>query len=296
MNFCSNIKITKFKSFFRGYFFYFFCNCLYQSSLIIFLIIINVLNCLKLKDFNFFKKYLMKLDILAFAAHPDDTEISCAGTLKKHIHQGKKVGVIDLTGGELGSRGSKELRLIEAQDSSGLLGLSIRENLHMADGFFQDNFENQLKIIEMIRKYQPEIVICNSPSDRHPDHGRAGKMVAEACFYSGLIKIQTKDDSVLQNKWRPQNVFHYIQDHYLTPDFIVDITPYMDDKMNAIKAFSSQFYDENSAEPETPISGKDFFDFIQARAMQFGRLINVKYGEGFIQSRPIGVEDITKLL
>lgn len=238
----------------------------------------------------------MKLDILAFAAHPDDTEISCAGTIKKHIHQGKKVGVIDLTGGELGSRGSKELRLIEAQKSSNLLGLSIRENLHMADGFFQDNFENQLKIIEMIRKYQPDTIICNSPTDRHPDHGRAGKMVSEAAFYSGLLKIETFYKGKPQLKWRPKSVYHYIQDYYLKPDFIVDITPYINDKMESIKAFSSQFYDENSEEPETPISGKEFFDFIEARAMQFGRLIGVKYGEGFISSRPIGVDDITKLL
>lgn len=238
----------------------------------------------------------MKLDILAFAAHPDDTEISCSGTLKKHIAQGKKVGVVDLTGGELGSRGSKDLRLIEANNSSKLLGLSSRDNLDMADGFFEDNYENQLKIIEMIRKYQPDVIICNSPTDRHPDHGRAGKMVSEAAFYSGLLKIETSYRGNSQMKWRPKSVYHYIQDYYLKPDFIVDITPYINDKMESIKAFSSQFYDENSSEPETPISGKDFFDFIEARAMQFGRLIGVKYGEGFIQSRPIGVDDITKLL
>lgn len=237
----------------------------------------------------------MKLDVLAFAAHPDDVEISAGGTIAQLVSQGKKVGIVDLTKGELGSRGSGELRLVEANDSAKILGLSARENLHMADGFFAHTEENLMSLIRMVRKYQPEIVLMNSVSDRHPDHGKGSKLASEACFLSGLRRIETTLDDEAQVHWRPKVVYHYIQDYFLEPDFVVDITPFFEKKMEAIKAFSSQFFDPNSDEPATPISGKDFFSFLESRAMQFGRPIGVKYGEGFTVERYVGVEDLFSL-
>ena len=233
----------------------------------------------------------MKLDILAFGAHPDDVEISCSGTILKHIDLGYKCGVIDLMEGELGTRGTAELRLQEAERASGILGLKARENLGFADGFFQNDKEHQLPIIKMLRKYQPEIVLANSLHDRHPDHGKAAKLVADACFLSGLIKIETG-----QEAWRPKAVYHYIQDEYIHPDLTIDITPYMDKKMESIKAYSSQFYTPDSDLPETPISGKDFLEFLIGRAKLVGRPIGAKYAEGFTAARNVGVKNLFDLV
>lgn len=238
----------------------------------------------------------MKLDILAFAAHPDDVELAASGTVIKHIKKGKKVGIVDLTRGELGTRGSAEIRDQEAAASSQILGLASRHNLDLGDGFFETN-ENTLKaIIRVIRIHQPSIILCNAISDRHPDHGRGGDLVCRAAFLSGLRKIETTHLGESQSPHRPKAVYRYIQDYWIKPDLIVDISDEMDQKIKSIQAFSSQFYDPESKEPETPISTADFMDFIQARALQFGRLINVKYGEGFNVERPIGLEDLTELL
>lgn len=233
----------------------------------------------------------MKLDILAFGAHPDDVEISCGGTLLKHIELGYSCGIIDLTKGELGTRGSGELRLKEAENAKNILGISARENLGFADGFFQNNKEHQLPIIEMIRKYRPEIVLANSVHDRHPDHGKGAKLVADACFLSGLIKIDTGQDA-----WRPKAVYHYIQDEFIHPDITVDITPYFDKKIEAILAFSSQFYDPESDEPETPISGKEFLNFLKGRAAVVGRPIGAELAEGFTTHRNVGVKNLFDLV
>lgn len=232
------------------------------------------------------------MDILAFAAHPDDVELSCSGTIMKAISQGKQVGVIDLTQGELGSRGTIETRYAEADEASTIMGLSIRENLKMADGFFAINEENKRLIIQMIRKYRPQIVLANAIEDRHPDHGRAAKLVSEACFLAGLRKIETVLDGQIQEAYRPKAVYHYIQDHYIKPDFVVDVTEFVDRKIEAIKAYKTQFYDPNSNEPETPISGAEFLDFIKGRMLQFGRPIGAQYAEGFTVEREIGVEDL----
>lgn len=238
----------------------------------------------------------MKLDILAIGVHPDDVELSCAGTILKHLAQGKKIGILDLTRGELGTRGTPALRTEEAMKAANILGVTVREQLTMADGFFENNETNQKHIIPILRKYQPEIVLCNAISDRHPDHGRAAKLVADACFYSGLAKIDSYgDDNKLQNCWRPKAVYHYIQDHFIKPDFVIDITEYMDKKMESIMAYSSQFYDPNSTEPETPISSKNFMENIKAKASIFGRAINCDYAEGFTANRYIGVESLFDL-
>lgn len=238
---------------------------------------------------------LMKLDILAFAVHPDDAELSCSGTLIKHIKAGKKVGVIDLTAGELGTRGSGPLRLQEAAVSAKILGLSARENLGMADGFFEYNRENQLAIIRMIRKYQPEIVLANALDDRHPDHGKAAKLTKDACFLAGLIKVKTEIEGKTQTHWRPKQVFHYIQDRHLIPDFVVDITDEMDQKMEAIMAFKSQFFDPNNSEPTSPISSKEFLESVKGKNSVFGRELGVAYAEGFNTDKIIGVEDLFDL-
>ena len=234
----------------------------------------------------------MKLDILAIAAHPDDVELSSSGTLMRYIAEGKKVGIIDLTEGELGTRGTVETRYEEAADSAKIMGLSARHNLRMADGFFEDNPENKRLIIEQIRKYQPEIVLANSISDRHPDHGRAGKMVADACFLAGLRKIETDLEGKEQMPHRPRLVAHYIQDFYLEPSFVIDVTEYVDRKIEVIMAFKTQFYDPNSPEPSTPISGEEFFDFIKGRMLNMGRPAGMKYAEGFTISRVFGVKDL----
>ncbi len=237
----------------------------------------------------------MKLDILAFAAHPDDVELSCAGTLMKHIDQGKKVGIIDLTQGELGTRGDSHLRLEEAEMAGNLMGIHARENLQMKDGFFDTDEENKRKIIHMIRKYQPTVVLANALEDRHPDHARAAKLVADASFLSGLRRIETSENGMPQHSHRPSVVYHYIQDYYLQPDIIVDVTAYAEKKFEAIKAFKSQFYNPESNEPTTPISGADFMDFIEGRMMQYGRVIGARYGEGFNVSRPVGVKNFFDL-
>jgi bacillithiol biosynthesis deacetylase BshB1 len=238
----------------------------------------------------------MKLNILAFGAHPDDVEISCAGTILKHIDLGYSVGIIDLTGGELGTRGNKELRLQEASKANKLMGISIRENLNMRDGFFKNDEEHQLKIIQKIRQYQPDIILANAPTDRHNDHGRAAQLVKEAAFLSGLIKIKTTLDGQAQQAWLPKAVYHYIQDYFLEPTFVVDISPYFQKKIEILKCYSSQFYNPNSNEPETPISKKDFFDVIESKARILGRYINAEFAEGFIANRYIGVNDIVNLL
>jgi len=237
----------------------------------------------------------LKLDILAFGAHPDDTELGCGGTLIKHIKAGKKVGVVDLTEGQLGSRGSIATRYEEAEKAAEIIGLSVRENLGMQDGWFRNDRESQNKVIQMIRKYQPEIVLANATSDRHPDHGRAAKLVAESCFYSGLIKVETFEDSVKQEAWRPKALYHYIQDYHIEPDFVIDVSEQWEKKIEAILAFSSQFYNPNSREKETPISSKSFLDFLVARARSIGRPINAEYGEGFTSTRYLGIEDLFDL-
>lgn len=237
----------------------------------------------------------MKVDILAIGVHPDDIELSCAGTLLHHIELGKTVGLLDLTCGELGSRGSAEIRLQEANDASRLLGAVVRGNLEMQDGFFEYSKTNVLKIVEMLRLLRPEIVLANAISDRHPDHGRAAKLIADACFYSGLRRIETEWEGEQQEHWRPKVVYHYIQDHNLVPDFVVDITPYLDQKMEIVQAYKSQFYDPASDEPDTPISGKDFLNFIRSKAAMYGRSAGFTYGEGFTVARTLGVTNLFDL-
>lgn len=237
----------------------------------------------------------MKLDILAFAAHPDDVELACSGTLIHHIKKGYKAGVVDLTRGELGTRGTPEIRAEESKVASAILGISVRENLNMKDGFFVQDEEHLMKLIQVIRKYRPHIVFANAISDRHIDHGRAAKLEADACFLSGLRKIETFDaDGKPQEAWRPKNVYHYIQDNFIKPDLVVDITNEWEQKMECIRAFKSQFYDPASGEPETPISSRDFMDFLPARSLDFGRIIGARYGEGFTTRTP-GVDDLMLL-
>lgn len=237
----------------------------------------------------------MKLDILAFGAHPDDVELGCGGTIAKEIARGKTVGIVDLTRGELGTRGSAELRDKEAAAAANILGVSVRENLRMADGFFTNDRAHQLKIIEMLRKYRPEIVLCNAIDDRHIDHGKGSRLVSDACFLSGLIKIETELGGVAQQAWRPKAVYHYIQWKPIEPDFVVDITGFNDKKMQAIMAYGSQFYDPNSALPETPIATKNFQESIDYRARDLGRLIGVEYAEGFTTERYAAVDSLFDL-
>ncbi|MDP2541353.1 MULTISPECIES: bacillithiol biosynthesis deacetylase BshB1 [Tenacibaculum] len=238
----------------------------------------------------------MKLDILAFGAHPDDVELGCAATIAKEISQGKRVGIVDLTRGELGTRGSAELRDEEAAIAGEILGVSIRENLGFADGFFKNDKEHQLEIIKMIRKYQPEIVLCNAIDDRHIDHPKGSQLVSDACFLSGLLKIVTELDGVQQEKWRPKQVYHYIQWKNIEPDFVVDVTGFMDKKISSVMAYSSQFFDPKSNEPETPITSKNFTDSIEYRAKDLGRLIGVDFAEGFTSERYVAVENLSKLI
>ena len=239
----------------------------------------------------------MKVDILAIGVHPDDIELCCSGTLIKHIEAGKRVAILDLTHGELGTRGSGPIRLREASEAADRMGVVARENVGLADGFFQYSEHAIRAIVPFIRKYRPDIVLCNAIHDRHPDHGRASKLVSDACFYSGLLKVQTEDDaSEPQERWRPQAIYHYIQDRLMTPDFVVDITPYFERKLEAIRAYSSQFYDPNSTEPSSPISSKDFLDYIEAQDRVMGRYIGVTYAEGFVAERPLGVASVFDLL
>ena len=241
----------------------------------------------------------MKLDILVFGAHPDDVELSCSGTILAEIAKGEKVGIVDLTQGELGTRGTSETRKKEALDAASIMKIEVRENLEMADGFFKNDEEHQKKIITSIRKYQPEIVLCNAPADRHPDHGRAADLIYTAAFLSGLIKIETTENSSLQKAWRPKYVFNYIQDKYFHPDFVIDITDVFEKKIVAIKAYKSQFFNPESngpKEPETYISTPDFLESIIYRAKMFGKLIGVKYAEGFISKKMIGIKSFDDLI
>ena len=238
----------------------------------------------------------MKIDILAIGIHPDDVELSCSGTIAKHIALGKKVGILDLTQGELGTRGNAELRSKEANEAAIILGVSFRTQLNLKDCFFENNEENQKKIIEIIRKHQPEIILCNAISDRHPDHGRASKLVSDSTFYSGLIKIETHSDNKIQQAWRPTAVYHYIQDQYIHPDFVIDISDFIDIKHKAIMAYSSQFYNPSSNEPETPISSKHFIETVNSKMSILGRDIGVKFAEGFTVNRYPGINSLFDLL
>ncbi|MFZ4544356.1 MAG: bacillithiol biosynthesis deacetylase BshB1 [Saprospiraceae bacterium] len=239
----------------------------------------------------------MKLDILAIGVHPDDVELSCSGTLLKQIALGNTVGILDLTRGELGSRGTVEIRDIEAQQAKIMMGALVRENLGLEDGFFSHSQENIRKIIKIIRKYQPSIVLANAIEDRHPDHGRAAKLTADACFLSGLVKIVTTDENGnKQIPWRPNYVYHYMQDRSLRPDFLIDISPFAEKKMELINVYSSQFYNPDSNEPDTPISNKNFLLSVQAKDKVFGRLLNVEYAEAFTAARTIGVRDLFDLI
>ncbi|WP_316811059.1 bacillithiol biosynthesis deacetylase BshB1 [Pedobacter heparinus] len=237
----------------------------------------------------------MKLDILVLAVHPDDAELGCSGTIVKHIALGKKVGIIDFTRGELGTRGTAETRDEEAAESAKIMGLHARENLKLRDGFFKNDEAHQLEVIKMIRKYQPEIVLTNALQDRHPDHGRAGDLADEACFLSGLVKINTELDGVAQGPWRPRLVLQYIQDRYIKPDVIVDISPYFETKLTAIKAFKTQFFNPDLDGPDTYISSPEFFESVIGRAREFGKAVGGTYGEGFTSRKLLGVDSLFNL-
>lgn len=235
----------------------------------------------------------MKLDILVVAAHPDDAELSCAGTILNHIALGHKVGIVDLTRGELGTRGTADTRKQEAEDASSILGVSIRENLGLADGFFKNDSAHQKKVITAIRKYRPEIVLGNAIYDRHPDHGRASELIFESCFYAGLAKIETTDEQGnTQLPWRPKALYHFIQTLSLKPDFIVDVSGTWQKKMEAIRAYKTQFYDPASKEPETHISSPLFMKLVEARAIEFGSVVGTQYGEGFTVRKTVGVKSL----
>ena len=237
-----------------------------------------------------------KIDILAIGAHPDDIELGCGGTILNQVHRGKKVGLIDLTAGELGTRGSVAKRKQESNKASKILGVDFRLNLGMKDGFIKNDEKSQIEIIRYIRKYQPEIIICNSPDDRHIDHAEASKLVVSSSFLSGLVKIKTKLDDNNQKPWRPKNVYHYIQWKNLEPTFVVDISQFIENKMKAVSSYDSQFYNPDSKEPETLISSKKFLDSITARSADFGRLIGVEHAEGFISNKLVGVKSLNDLL
>ena len=237
-----------------------------------------------------------QLDILAFGAHPDDVELSCGGTIAKEVSAGKRVGIVDLTRGELGTRGSADLRDKEAKQAASILGVSIRENLGFSDGFFKNDEANQLEVIKILRKYRPKVVLCNAQTDRHIDHGRAASLVHDACFLSGLRKIETVVVDTPQKPWRPSQVYHYLQWNNDPCDFVVDISEFIDKKMAAILAYDSQFYDEDSKEPDTPISSQQFLNSIQNRAADLGRIIGVGYAEGFTTQRQLAVAQISDLI
>lgn len=238
----------------------------------------------------------MKLDILAIGAHPDDVELGCGATLAKEIHSGKKVGILDLTRGELGTRGSAEIREKEASQAAKVLGVAFRLNLALADGFFVNDKESQLEIVKIIRKYKPDIVLCNALEDRHIDHGKGGRLASDACFLSGLRKIETRISGVEQEAWRPKNVYHYVQWKNVEPDVVVDVSGYLDKKLEAVFTFESQFHKKDVNEPETPISSTNFRDSITYRAQDMGRLIGVAHGEGFTSERYVAVDSLFKLI
>jgi bacillithiol biosynthesis deacetylase BshB1 len=240
----------------------------------------------------------MKLDLLVLAAHPDDAELCCSGAILSYTIHGKKAGIVDLTRGELGTRGTVEDRQLEAEAAGKILGLSVRENLGLPDGYLSDTPEAIQAIISVIRKYQPDTVLINALYDRHTDHGKGGEISSKACFLSGLVKIETLDDGNIQDAWRPKNVYHFIQDRYIKPDFVLDITPYWEKKKQAIGAFKSQFFNPNSTEPQTYISSQNFMTFIEARALEFGHSIGVQYGEGFCtdKGRFVGIKSLESLI
>ena len=237
-----------------------------------------------------------KLDILAIGVHPDDIELGCGATVLKQISLGNKVGFLDLTQGELGTRGNAEIRLQESEAARAYAKAEVRINLGMADGFFQNTPENKMKIIEVIRRFQPNVVLANATHDRHPDHGNASKMIYEACFLSGLMKIKTTYDNELQSKWRPRKIFNFIQDYDIKPDVVVDVTDFMDQKIEFVLQYKSQFYDPDSTEEDTPISSPEFMEKLKGRAIEHGRRIGVRYGEGFTCRDFIGVRDIMDVL
>lgn len=239
----------------------------------------------------------MQLDILAFGVHPDDIELSCSGTILASIYQGKKVGIVDLTRGELGTRGSAEIRDKEAAAAAKILGVHHRENLRMADGFFTHSEENIKKVIVVLRKFRPSVILANAVEDRHPDHGRSAKLVADAAFLAGLQKIETFDENGNPQKaFRPTQVFHYIQDRVLTPDFVFDVTPFYEKKMESIRAYTTQFYSADSNEPSTYISSPQFLETVKGRDMMMGKKIGVLYGEGFITEKTVGIQDFNHII
>ncbi|MFM7595780.1 MAG: bacillithiol biosynthesis deacetylase BshB1, partial [Flavobacteriales bacterium] len=233
----------------------------------------------------------MNIDILAFGAHPDDVEISCGGTLLRYANEGKRIVIVDLTQGELGTRGSADLRMEECRAASQILGLVDRINLGMADGFFEENEAHLHQIIREIRHFRPKLIFANSIKDRHPDHGRAAALVARAAFLSGLPKIITERNGISQEAYRAPMLLHYIQDMYIEPDLVLDVSAYAEEKIKVVQCFSSQFYDPDSTEPETPISNAHFFEFMKGRMLQFGRPIGAKYAEGFTVNRTLGIND-----
>lgn len=239
----------------------------------------------------------MKLDILAIGAHPDDVELGCGGTLAKEVARGKKVGIIDLTRGELGTRGTAETRDAESEDAAKILGVEVRENMEFADGFFVNDKKHQLELIKMIRKYKPEIVLCNAIDDRHIDHAKGSQLVSDACFLSGLLKIDTKHEDFdgWQEPWRPKQVYHYMQWKNITPDVLIDISGYIETKMEAVLAYKTQFYDPKSSEPETPISSKNFTDSVEFRAKDLGRLVGVDHAEGYTVERYVAADSFFDL-
>jgi len=237
-----------------------------------------------------------KLDILAFGVHPDDVELGCAGTILASVSEGKKAGIIDLTKGELGTRGSAEIRKEEAANAAKVLKVTVRENLGMADGFFQNDESHQRKVIEVIRKYRPEIVLCNSIEDRHPDHGRSAKLVEDAAFLSGLRKVETLVQGEKQQEWRPKYVFHYIQDRFLQPGFVFDISDFIEDKLKAVLCYKTQFFNTDLNEPETYISSPEFLETVKARAMMLGKRIGVKYAEGYITRKMVGINSFNSFI
>jgi bacillithiol biosynthesis deacetylase BshB1 len=238
----------------------------------------------------------MKLDILAFGVHPDDVELGCAGTIMAAIDQGKKVGIVDLTRGELGTRGTPTTRTQEAEAAAKIMGVDVRENLDMADGFLANDEAHQRKIIALIRKYQPDIILANAPEDRHPDHGRSAKLVSDAAFLSGLRKVETMHEGITQNAWRPAYTFHYIQDRFIQPSFVIDITAYMERKMEAVLAYGTQFTNADTSEPQTYISSPQFLETVKARALMLGKRIGVGYAEGYITEKIIGFSNFDAII
>jgi len=237
----------------------------------------------------------MKLDILAIASHPDDAELGCGGTIIRHIQAGKKVGIVDLTKGELGTRGTPQTREAEATAAAKIMGLALRENLGLPDGFFQNEKDHRLAVVTAIRKFKPEIVLTNAVFDRHPDHGRGSDLVFESCFLSGLSKVESTWEGHFQEPWKPKALYHFIQSQFIVPHFVVDVSESWDKKMEAIRAYKTQFYDPASKEPETYISSPAFLKMVEARAIEMGHAIGAKYGEGFTSRRWIGVKSLENI-